>query len=182
MDGMQNPAYSFADGVLKIDVPLAKTRLRWRPEPQAEELVPGWRKWRDYRPAFRVLRPPETQGKKAAFVLDVQADVATNEIAEQKSAAFASFREEIPEEITRVVDPFGSHQWALMVLIRQEPWAMDLAMSNPVLAYALASSDQFRGTPPEAAAVQARWYCHRKQRDLLEWLGFPGHRGCGQID
>ena len=181
MNGAQSPVYSFVDGVLNIDVPLAKARLRWRPEPQAEELVPGWRKWRDYRPAFRLLRPPETQGKKAAYVLDVQADIATSEIAEQKAAAFASFRQEIPEEITRVIDPFGSHQWALMVLIRQEPWAMDLAMSNPVLAYALASSDQFRGTPPEAAAVQARWYCHRKQRDLLEWLGFPGTEAVAKL-
>ena len=178
---MQNPAYSFADGVLNIDVPLAKTRLRWRPEPHAEELVPGRRKWREYRPEFRLLRPPETRGRKAAYTLEVQADIATSEIAEQKAAAFASFREEIPAEIVRIVEPFGSHQWALMVLIHQEPWAMDLAMSNPVLAYALASSDQFRGTPPAAAAVQARWYCHRKQRELLEWLGFPGTEAIAKL-
>jgi hypothetical protein len=60
-----------------------------------------------------------------------------------------------------------------MVLLHGQPRAIDLALNNPVLAYALANSDQLRGTRPETAAVQALWYCQRKQRKLLEWLGFP---------
>ena len=175
MTGAHNQTYLFAEGVLHIEVPLAKMRLRWCPEPKAEELVPGWRKWREFRPEFRLLRPLETAGNKPAYyTMEVPGDVPPQMTAGQKAEAFASFRGEIPDDIVRIVEPFGSHQWALMVLVHAEPWARELAIGNPVLAYALANSDKFRGSPPEAAAVQARWYCHKKQRDLLEWLGFPG--------
>jgi hypothetical protein len=116
-----------------------------------------------------------------AYSLEIQAETPTNEVAEQKARAIAAFREEIPRDIAKVVEPFGSHQWALMVLMNAEPWAMDLAVGNPVLAYAFASSDKFRGSPPEAAAVQARWYCHKKQRELLEWLGFPGTEAVARL-
>ena len=171
--GMQPQTYSFADGVLNIDVPLAKVRLRWRPEPQAEELAPGMRKWRACRPEFRLLSPTDARSGNSVYVLDVPGQF-TGGIAKQKAEAFAAFRKDIPDDIVRIVEPFGSHQWALMVLVQAEPWAKELALGNPVLAYALANSDKFRGSPPEAAAVQARWYCHKKQRELLEWLGFPG--------
>ena len=171
---MQSPSFIFSAGVLHIDTPLTKMRLQWRPVPQGEEIRVGWRRWRPFVPEFRLLRPPESQTKRPAYVLEVQADVKAKEAAEQKAATFTAFREQLSPVIVRVVEPFGSHQWALMVLMDQEPWAVDLANSNPVLAYALANSDHLRGTPPEAAAVQARWYCHRKQRELLEWLGFPG--------
>ena len=171
---MQGPTFNFTGEILQINTPLAQMRIRWRPTPQAEKLVPGWRKWRGCRPDFRLIRPLEACAKQPAYSMEVQADITTQEVADQKAAAFAAFREQLSPEIVQAVENFGSYQWALMVLMDQEPWAMDLAKGNPVLAYALANSDQLRESPPEAAAVQARWYCHRKQRDLLAWLGFPG--------
>ena len=140
----------------------------------AEELPVGRRKWREFWPEFRLIYPQETGARQPAYVLEIPVDVTRKEMVDQRATAFAAFREQMPTEIVRVVGPFGSHQWALMALMHAEPWARDLAMSNPVLAYAFANSDKFRGSPPEAAAVQARWYCHKKQRDLLAWLGFPG--------
>lgn len=134
----------------------------------------GLRKWREFWPEFRLIYPQGTCNRQPAYVLEIPVGVTKQEILVQRAAAFAAFREQLPPEIVRIVEPFGSHQWALMALMHAEPWAKDLAKGNPVLAYAFASSDKFRGSPPEAAAVQARWYCHRKQRDLLEWLGFPG--------
>lgn len=174
MDAIRNPAFSFSDGTLHIDVPLARSRMRWRPEPKAEELKVGLRRWREFWPDYRLIYPVGSSKNMPDRVLEIPDGPAMPDGTRQKAAALERFRSEVEEEIVRIVEPFGSHQWALMVLVRNEPWAKDLAVGNPTLAYALANSCLLRGSPPEAAAVQARWYCHKKQRDLLEWLGFPG--------
>ena len=169
-----NLAYSFSGGTLHIDVPLAKARLRWRPEPKAEELRVGLRRWREFWPDYRLIYPEDSSRNVPDHVVEIPESSATPESARQKAVALDGFRSEVEEEIVRLVEPFGGYQWALMVLVRNEPWAMELAVGNPTLAFALANSNLLRGSPPEAAAVQARWYCHKKQRDLLEWLGYPG--------
>ena len=155
-------------------MPLAKARLRWRPEPKAEELRVGLRRWREFWPDYRLIYPEDSSRNVPDHVVEIPESSATPESARQKAVALDGFRSEVEEEIVRLVEPFGGYQWALMVLVRNEPWAMELAVGNPTLAFALANSNLLRGSPPEAAAVQARWYCHKKQRDLLEWLGFPG--------
>ena len=169
-----NLAYSFSGGTLHIDVPLAKARLRWRPEPKAEELRVGLRRWREFWPDYRLIYPEDSSRNVPDHVVEIPESPATPESVRQKAVALDGFRSEVEEEIVRLVEPFGGYQWALMVLVRNEPWAKELAVGNPTLAFALANSNLLRGSPPEAAAVQARWYCHKKQRDLLEWLGFPG--------
>lgn len=174
MDAIHNSTFSFSDGALHIDVPLAKARLRWRPEPKAEELKVGLRRWREFWPDYRLIYPVDSSQNVPDHVVEIPESSVSPDGAKQKYAALGQFRTEVEEEIVRIVEPFGSYQWALMVLVRNEPWAKDLAVGNPTLAYALANSHLLRGSSPEAAAVQARWYCHKKQRDLLEWLGFPG--------
>lgn len=169
---MPEQVISFEDGVLHLDVPQARMRIQWHPDPKAEEMRPGGKKWRSFYPEFRLIGFHEPEVRGAARPLDIQIE-GEKEVQEQKIAAFASFRDELPEEIVRVVSPFRSYQWALMVLMNKDTWATELAVGNPVLAYALANNSFFRRTPPEVAAVQARWRCHRKQRALLEWLGFP---------
>ena len=174
-------SFSFFDGVLHIDVPLARARIRWRPDPKAEELKVGLRRWREFWPDYRLICPIGSSQNAPERVLEIPESSATPKSARQKTAALEQFRSEVEDEIVRIVEPFGSYQWAVMVLVRNEPWAMDLAEGNPTLAYALANSHLLRGSPPEAAAVQARWYCHKKQRDLLEWLGFPGTEPVARI-
>ncbi len=181
MSGVPIPAFMFSDGTLHIDVPLAKARLRWRPEPKAEELKVGLRRWREFWPDYRLIYPIDTSQNVPDHVVEIPESSVAPDGAKQKSAALGQFRTEVEDEIVRIVEPFGSHQWALMVLVRNEPWAKDLAVGNPTLAYALANSHLLRGSPPEAAAVQARWYCHKKQRDLLEWLGFPGAESVARL-
>ncbi len=181
MSGVPSPAFMFSDGTLHIDVPLAKARLRWRPEPKAEELRVGLRRWRECWPDYRLIYPIDTSQNAPDHVVEIPEGSVAPESVRQKAVALEGFRSEVEEEIVRIVEPFGSHQWALMVLVRNEPWAKDLAVGNPTLAYALANSHLLRGSPPEAAAVQARWYCHKKQRDLLEWLGFPGAESVARL-
>lgn len=154
-------------------IPRSRMRLQWKPKPHAEELYVGHRKWRTFWPEFRILRPSEEQKRKPARSLEIQLDASAKALANQKAEAFDAFRAEIEPEIVRIAEPFGSHQWALMTFMHGDEWATDLALGNPVLAYALANNSLFRGTPTDAAAVQARWHCHRKQRELLEWLGLP---------
>ena len=156
--------FSFVDGELLIKSRSDAMRFRLRPTAVAEELPPNARRWRPFWPPLRLLRPAS----------DPSAPAPADDAAVQKEAAFAAFRRQLAAEVATVVESFGSHQWALLVLLHQKPAAADLARTNPVLAYCLANSDQFRGTQPEAAAVQAVWYCSRKQRTILEWLGFPG--------
>lgn len=181
MAGTTIESFSFSDGVLHIDVPLSKARLRWHPGPKAEELKVGLRRWREFWPDYRLIRPVGAFQNAPEHVVEIPESAATPESARQKAVALERFRSEVDDEVVRIVEPFGGHQWALMVLVRNEPWAMDLALGNPTLAYALANSYLLRGSPPEAAAVQARWYCHKKQRDLLEWLGFPGTEPVARI-
>jgi hypothetical protein len=91
-----------------------------------------------------------------------------------KYAAFETFRSSIDPTIASAVEPFQSHQWPLLALLGESEAARDLIVSNPVLAYSLANNEHFRATPVHAAALQAVRYSHRKQRDILAWLGFPG--------
>ena len=181
MAGTTIESFSFSDGVLHIDVPLSKARLRWHPGPKAEELKVGLRRWREFWPDYRLIRPVGAFQNAPEHVVEIPESAATPESARQKAVSLERFRSEVDDEVVRIVEPFGGHQWALMVLVRNEPWAMDLALSNPTLAYAFANSYLLRGSPPEAAAVQARWYCHKKQRDLLEWLGFPGTEAVAKL-
>lgn len=174
MNASRSPAFKFSDGVLLINTPQAEMRIQWQPQPLAEELVPGRSRWRVFWPEFRLLRPLEPVRKISGFSLDLRVDGVTQEIAAQKAAAFAAFRAALPSDMVRVADPFGSHQWPLLLLLYEQPRAMDLAISNPVLAYCLANNDQFRGTRIEAASLQAICHSHRKQRAVLDWLGFPG--------
>ncbi len=173
MSEAKSPSFAFSGGMLHVNVPRSQMRLQWKPKPHAEELYVGHRKWRALWPEFRILRPPENQKRKPARAVEIQMEASARELARQKAEALGAFREEIEPEIVRIAEPFGSHQWALMTFMQGDEWATELARGNPVLAYALANNSLFRGTPTDAAAVQARWHCHRKQRELLEWLGLP---------
>lgn len=145
----------FENGVLFVPTGVTETRIRWKPEPIAEErTVRGT--WEQVWPEFRIVSPTLCAGS-----------------GDEKLTAFLAFREQIAPEFLAVVELFPSHQWALLKLLKEHEPLRDLAASSPVLAYCLASSYEFRRTLPEAAAVQAVWYSRRKQRVILDFLGFP---------
>lgn len=162
---MPSPHLSFAfqDGVLHLAMPGDEMRLRWLPEPSAERrLVHG--RWEPFIPEFRILAPaapvPAANDSQAEFL-------------RAKQAAFLAFRATLPATLAEGVDPFGSYQWALLLLIRDSTSGPDLLRSNPVLAYALANHVLLRKGSAGAAAFQAIRHSHRKQREILGWLGFP---------
>lgn len=159
------PTYSFDKGLLHIATPGTEMRLRWKPTPFAEHRLHRGR-WMSFRPEFRILAPKSP----TPALPDNPEDRKT---ALEKQEAFRAFRPEVPAAVAELAERFGSCQWPLMLLAAECPAGLDLARSNPVLAYALANNEHFRATPADAAAFQAVRYCHRKQRQILKWLGFP---------
>lgn len=157
------PQFDFRDGELHVKSTLQEVRIRWHPKPLAEEKDRRGR-WKECWPEFRLLTPNS----------DLRRGVADGSPDDAKRQEFLKFRFTMPQALARIVEPFASHQWSLLKLINEAPSGRDLAISNPVLAYALANSSEFRRTMPKAAAIQSIFHSHHKQRIILEWMGFPG--------
>jgi hypothetical protein len=87
-------------------------------------------------------------------------------LAEQRRKAFDSFRFSLPKEIAKVLEPFRSHQWPLLILLAHDKRVLDLASSNPVLAYAVAN---WYADYPRSRLDFGRM----PQRDLLKLLKLP---------
>ena len=162
--------FRFAEGVLDIRSPLCNLRMRWDPLPMAEERDHRG-VWRPAWPEFRIIRPHSDH--VVMFEREAPIENMTSTDKKALSQALQAFRDAGPADIVSVVERFGSHQWALAQLLCRERDALDLARSNPVLAYCLANSSEFRGSPAEAAAFQSICYCRRKRRFIAKWLGFP---------
>ena len=88
--------------------------------------------------------------------------------------AYAAFRASLPTEMALAVERFQSHQWNLIDLIGCKRETLDLAKSNPALAYLFANNDELRKLTATSPAVQAQWHAHKRQREIAAWLGFPG--------
>jgi hypothetical protein len=165
------PTYRFQDGSLYIATAGREMRLRWSPEPVAEQTQ--GKRWQSFRPAFRLLSP--------SSALSTSGRGETGKVLAEKYAAFEAFRSIIDPGIVSVVEPFQSHQWPLLALLGESKAAQDLVLSSPALAYSLANNEHFRATPVHAAALHAVRYSHRKQRDILAWLGFPGTEAMARL-
>jgi hypothetical protein len=90
----------------------------------------------------------------------------TPSLAEQRKRAFDSFRFSLPKEVARVLEGFRSHQWHLLTMLAYDKHGLDLAQTNPVLAYAVA--DWFADHPSTRRELG-----RMKQRELLALLKLP---------
>lgn len=82
----------------------------------------------------------------------------------------------IPREIRDLVCRFEKRNWHMLSLLaRCGDAARDLTISNPALAYALASSWVYRQPAVKRPLRSARALLRggKRQRDILEWLQFP---------
>ena len=170
------PSFSFEDGVLTIRSVLGVVRIRWLPEPTAEEADPRGR-WRECWPALRLLAPDEELDPPSRGSDDRPPRAAppspAGVIGEGKRQAFRAFRDSVPGELAERVERFPSHQWGMLWLMAREKSVLDLARSNPILAYAMANHGILRGFTPHTAAALAVGHSRLKQREILDWLGFP---------
>lgn len=83
----------------------------------------------------------------------------------------------IPVEAREIAAPFGERQFhVLSTLARCGEPAYDLMRTNPALGFALASCWVFRPRRVRwtMRSVRAQLRKGHRQRDVAEWLGFPG--------
>ncbi|MGV1098733.1 PcfJ domain-containing protein [Thiovibrio sp. JS02] len=93
---------------------------------------------------------------------------------ERNYDAVAAFRSSFPEEMFKEVRRYGSRRWNMLCLFSRCPNALDLSISNPALAFALASNWAFHQPKPTKPIRAARSLVFQKQKKILAWLGFPG--------
>lgn len=162
--------------ILKAWPPMAWKKTRSKP-----------RQWRHIRPSISIPHPdidiptrihllesPVGEGGQRIFpfALPWQA-----EICHRDELAWLRWYRQIPVEVLKVVARFPKRQWHLLSLIaRCGPPAYDLAIMNPALTFALASSWVFRAAPVQRPMRSTRALLRpgKKQTDILKWLGFPG--------
>ena len=184
----RTPGYRFKDGRLMIFQEDEVMLIRGWEEPTA--VCKSDEAWEPFSPEFRLVAPYRRAAKPAAkkvanppspasgqmeFGLwDADAPVPTPKpsapkpmpLAEQRRKAFDSFRFSLPKEIAKVLEPFRSHQWPLLILLAHDKRVLDLASSNPVLAYAVAN---WYADYPRSRLDFGRM----PQRDLLKLLKLP---------
>jgi hypothetical protein len=88
--------------------------------------------------------------------------------AQKRKRAFEQFRFSLPKRNARILEPFRTHQWHLLVMLHHDPDAVELAETNPALAFALAQ--KLNGDRELIASLRCSGM---RQRDLLEILGLP---------
>jgi len=84
------------------------------------------------------------------------------------------FFERIPEPLLREASRFRSRRWHLLRLFSADPRFFELCLSNPGLAFALASAWRLRPSGAGGAEALPGRIVEWKRRDILGWLGFPG--------
>ena len=130
--------------------------------------------WEEFDPRFRVVHPyrPRKPKQTPQLELSLGAVQVKSSVSEQRRRAFDSFRFSLPKPIAAAVKKFQNRQWVLLKLMQKVESALELARLNPALCFSLANYHQFgcRSTTLERAACLAS----RRQREISEWLGFPG--------
>ena len=86
----------------------------------------------------------------------------------------APYFDAMPDEVRNDLLRYSGRRWHLLSLFARCPGALDLSRSNPGLCYALASNWVFHRPAVKQPVRAARAMVMRKQKQILEWLGFPG--------
>lgn len=95
--------------------------------------------------------------------------------------AFRAFWWAVPQAYRDLVMPFRDRRWHMLSLLARCPGADDLVVGNPALAFCLASNWAFHKPAVRQPLRAARSLIYKKQRRILEWLGFPGTEAMRQL-
>lgn len=177
----ESPAYSFFDGMLRVRKPPMTLTITGWPDPSAKRRSDGQSTWEDFQPEFRLVKPYRPKKEKIkpdqaeqlsfGFLQEAQKQTPYRLLSksQQSKRAFEQFRFSLPKRVAKILEPFRTHQWAMLLLLRYDPGAADLAESNPALAFFLAQ--KMRG---DRQLIRSLNCSGMRQRDLLEVLGFQG--------
>jgi len=188
--GPRSPGYRFKDGKLMIFSETEVMLIRGWNEPSAVKKTAD--SWEPFAPEFRLVAPyrrsTKPTSKKAektsslpepasqlAFDLFDQLPAsrkpqipAPPSLAEQRKRAFDSFRFSLPKEVAKVLEGFRSRQWPLLTLLAFDLRFLDLATTNPALAFAMGG--WFAEHPK---MLLGKVLGQMKQRELLKLLKLP---------
>ncbi len=179
----------FESGSLYLFKDATAMRLTAAPVPQAVRRQGSNNPWNSFIPEFRVIhpyrpkRPPaikeDTSGQLAFDFFDntVESPKPAHETPTQRrKKAFDQFRFSMPKSYARVLEPFKTHQWALLVLLSHDQLALELAESNPALAFFLAQRLNC-----DVPLIESLRCCSMRQRDIMEVLGLPSTNGAVKL-
>jgi hypothetical protein len=152
------PGTQFKDGRLIDFSGYAITVMRGWPAPLA------WR--RTSRTAFRPVRP--------FLRLDPLEDAAATD-------PYVRFMAPVPAAAQAAIFQFRQRHWHMLALLARCDGALELAHSNPALAFMLASNWVFRPQPPTRPLDCARRLLRRRRRDICAWLGFPNSAATARL-
>lgn len=177
---------SFRNGSLCLARGLVEMRITGSPVPRSVMRRGRSGEWESFTPEFRLVfpyrRPAASPGRDAAaakksggqmlfeFFDDAISAPCDRPLspARQRKRAFDQFRFSLAKRTARILEPFRTHQWQLLVMLHHDPDAAELAESNPALAFALAQ--KLNGDRGLIASLRCSGM---RQRDLLEILGLP---------
>jgi len=177
--------FAFYNGALHIRRNDEVMRIAGWPKPEATRRHEDGGPWRTFQPEFRLVKPyrgRKTPPKKKPdgeeqFVFDFFPDTFSRPPAErdslsrQRTRAFDSFRFSLPRPVARALEPFRTHQWPLLVLLRYDEAGVELAESNPALAFFLAQH-----LKADRELIESLQCGKLRQRELLEILDFEGSK------
>lgn len=86
----------------------------------------------------------------------------------------APYFDAIPDDVRNELLRYWNRRWHLLCLFARCPGALDLSRSSPALCYALASNWVFHKPAVRLPMRAARSLIVKKQKQILDWLGFPG--------
>lgn len=176
---------SFHNGTLCLAKGLVVMRITGSPVPRSVMRRGRAGDWETFRPEFRLIfpyrpapppkfPPAAKNGSGAQMHFDFFEDLAPRPSerlltpAQWRKRAFEQFRFSLPKRHAKILEPFRTHQWHLLMMLHHDPDAVELAESNPALAFALAqklNADRDLIATLRCSAV--------RQRDLLEILDLP---------
>lgn len=154
--------------------PVPRSVMRRGREAGWEAFTPEFRLIHPYRPANRPGKSPKAARPTNQLVFDFFDDSTSRRHdapltpAQRRKRAFDQFRFSLPKPVARLIEPFRTHQWPLLVMLQHDPTTIELAEGNPALAFALAQ--KLKG---DGALIASLRCGTMRQRDLLEVLELP---------
>ena len=153
-------------------------------------LMLAW-KWSAHNPQWVHVRPRLKRISMRGLSREIDPDSHPPELGGQMLFPFAysyvgrrayrAFWWAVPDSVRTAVMPFRDHRWHMLSLLARCPGAEDLVASNPALAFCLASNWAFHRPVSSHPLRAARSLVYKKQRQILEWLGFPNTESARQI-
>ena len=178
--------YRFADGALHLVREKSDMIIRgWSP-PEAKKRTRISPIWEPFCPDFQLVRPRrKTISKSGLSPHEKAAGQMTFEFfsdpihhdpphsrpqtpGELRKKALEDFRQSLPVEVAESLEPFKIRQWQMLVMMYYDQGSIDLAISNPALAFYLAQ--KLDGDVEKIKSLQ----CSKmRQREIMEFIDCP---------